>query len=133
MTKLYFTDPIKALYMMKEFGIKFYADTESGLINFADFEVCEGAISIEELFKTIKTYPKKLYIAKESEHIFEPKEGDIGAYFKNNKILFANLLKEGTVSVWIEAIDRRVDWVSDQVVITMRDGKHFFNAENETN
>jgi len=80
MTKrLYFTCPIKALYMMKEFGVKFSGED----LVFTDFD-----------------QKKPIYIAPESEHIFEPKKGDVFNYKTFNEI-----------------------------PIIMRDNKQFFAAE----
>ena len=60
MTRLYFTDPIKALYMMKEFGVKLRNFTQKCL---KEFEFEDG---------------EEIYVAKESEHIFKPKDMDYG-------------------------------------------------------
>ena len=89
MTKrLYFTCPIKALYMMKEFGVKFECKSEETVIideieqedptfyDFADWGV--DAESIADLLESFKNdYPKKIYVAPESEHIFEKTTNDI--------------------------------------------------------
>lgn len=93
MTKrLYFTCPIKALYIMKEFGVKFECKSEETAIideieqedatiyDFADWGV--DAESIADLLESFKNdYPKKIYVAAESEHIFELKENDYGGDF----------------------------------------------------
>lgn len=95
MTKrLYFTCPIKALYMMKEFDVKFYI--EEKLINCKQFSSCDLPtieyddktiqIDFEEeylyqilgSFAEIKNLKSKIYVAPESKYIFEPQKGDIG-------------------------------------------------------
>jgi hypothetical protein len=149
MIRYYYTDPIKAIYMMKEFGVKFYADTETGLINFADFEVDEGAISIQEFLEITKLYPKKILVAKESEHIFEPKEGDMDQYgrffikVKTTTETFIDLSVSDTKikydmrwSSIFEKADQDGQRISESLKtnpkIIMRDNKHFFTPENET-
>ncbi len=128
MSRKYFTDPIKVLWMYKEFGVKFYADTEIGLINFADFEVDDGDISIEEFLEITRLYPKQLYVAKESEHIFDPKDMDYGTTERNVWKGFCQYSDVRGYKGW--------NYVSggvckESVRIIMRDDKQFFNAENE--
>ena len=65
MTKrIFFTDPIKAAYMMREFGVKLH--------NLGIEELLEGAkhSDVED--------EDKIYVKKESEHIFQAKEGNDG-------------------------------------------------------
>ena len=76
--KYYYDCPIKALYMMKEFGVNF---SEAHGTNHADqffqineSELCDFATGVIEDFRGIE----QIYVATESEHIFEPKEGDFG-------------------------------------------------------
>lgn len=130
MTKLYFTDPIKALYTMREFGVKFYilgavvstVDLHTGKKTFVgqiqiDFQE-EYLDQVLGSSADIGNLKGKIYVAKESEHIFEPKDGDIG--IRNDEILsYKNCHWNIMVSGKLE------------VDIIMRDGKHFFNPENE--
>ena len=84
--RLYFTCPIKALYMMKEFGVKFeckYTTEEIAehepLHEFYDFNeaACESN-TIEDLLENLKNF-RQVYVAPQSEDIFEPQEGDLDA------------------------------------------------------
>tara|TARA_R110000868_G_scaffold104717_2_gene288628 strand:+ start:139 stop:513 length:375 start_codon:yes stop_codon:yes gene_type:complete len=124
MTRLYFTCPIQAVLMMKEFGVKFWANTKSRLINevFADVDV---AISIEELLEITELYPKRLYVAKESEHIFEPKEGDIGFNYKGGICRYED--GEWGYTGGLESMV--VDPEHNRII--MRNDKQFFQAEVE--
>ena len=114
MTRLYFTDPIKALYMMKEFGVKLRNFTEKCLKEF-EFEKDE-----------------RIYIAKESEYIFKPKEGDI----VSDGELFGELCSKSPYEdVSAFKIDDEGDTrvcKDNELRIIMRDDKQSFQAENET-
>ena len=76
--KYYYDCPIKALYMMKEFGVKFYTagfkDVES---DFLDKEL-GFHLNIRDIYGKLANDNTKIYVAPESEHIFEPKTGDLG-------------------------------------------------------
>lgn len=61
MSRLYFEDPIQALYMMRGFGVKFESFDYYSLIN-----------QIEQ-----NKSSSRFYVAKESEYIFEVKEQDV--------------------------------------------------------
>ena len=63
--RYYYTDAIVALYMMKEFGFKYDFENEEGLIRI---------IKTPEIRRD--NFMRKIYVAKESENIFEPKEDD---------------------------------------------------------
>lgn len=105
--------------MWKEFNINTYIELtrEDGTI--FDYVV------IDWEGRSIKLDGRKYYVAKESEHIFEPKQGDegrcvgrVGAYYFNYN---------------------GQDWAghssnaSDKPIIIMRDNKHFFNPLIENN
>jgi hypothetical protein len=65
--RYYYTDAIVALYMMKEFEVKY------------DFENEEGLIRIIKTPKIRRdNFMRKIYVDKQSEHIFEPKKHDLG-------------------------------------------------------
>mgnify|MGYP003335726184 CR=1 FL=1 len=68
----YYTCPIKALYMMKEFGVRVYVKLEnkdSEIINFYTFKDYFN-------MKSLLSYCK-IYVAQKSNHIFQPKNGDL--------------------------------------------------------
>lgn len=106
--KFYFTCPIQALYMMKEFGVEFIYETRDGFVKLQNVELF-GAFD-------------KIYVAKESEHIFEPKEGDYGIIKGRIGNSFSRFHQD--------------DWVSHANIgilpsIIMRDNKQFFMAKQE--
>ena len=71
MTRLYYTDPIKALWMAKEFGVRFFFHYEIG-----DTLAIRGE---DNFLARIKNPDgERFYVAKESESIFEPKDEDLG-------------------------------------------------------
>lgn len=121
----YFTCPIQALYMIKEFGVKFILEDEEQLRSFLGVGLSEEKETFEEKLR-IKS---KYFIAKESEHIFEQKKGDIGIQQDNGYLAIAKAQEfedfeenNGTISP------------SHYWKIIMRDNKHFFigELENET-
>ena len=78
MTKYYYDCPIQALYMMREFDVKFFT---KGFLNIeSDFLEMELGyhLTIRDIYGKLANDHTKIYVAPESEHIFEPKDGDIG-------------------------------------------------------
>ena len=141
MTKKYYYDcPIKALYMMREFGVNF---SEAHGTNHADkffqineSELCDFATGVIEDFRGIE----QIYVKPESEHIFEPKEDDIGLYSKPflRKLINFNALRfDGENWIYLNQNEDnagfydQVDLNSSRVDIIDRDGKHFFNPKEE--
>jgi len=116
MSKGYYYDcPIKALYMMKEFEVKIEGK------NLAD--LCINIETLREIgiaYNRRKEY--KIYVAKESEHIFEPKKGDEGRWLRPIGAHYANHNGEQWVSAGIEP---------NPPEIIMRDNKQFFMPEVE--
>lgn len=119
--RLYFTDPVQAIYMMKEFGVKFETDG-------FDFRLFDAGTdsSVESLLHAFNNeYPKKIYVARESEHIFEPQKGDVGLNLSGNAIGIAIDDEDYELRCGAQEPARFYE-------VIMRDNKHFFNAENET-
>jgi len=102
MTRLYFASSLQAAYMAQEFGVKIDVEND------------------------------KFYVAKESEHIFEPKEGDsdcegfiFGEYFTINHMTG----KKENIEKNIWSLNLSDESVSkNNSEIFMRDNKHFFAA-----
>jgi hypothetical protein len=107
MTKrYYYTDPIKALYMGERFGV--YLERNNSYM-MADIEEQEYGI---------------YYVAKRSEAIFEPKEGDMITHMDNQE---GDLEGGGYI---LEKGDIHCNWLEqffDKII--MRDNKHFFMPE----
>ena len=135
--RYYYTDAIVALYMMKEFGVEFETKHQSkfngkyffrGLeklwvdnIDISDdsIRIC-SLLYLENNDKTCVN--NKFYVAKESEHIFEPKKGDEGRWLRPIGAHYANHNGEQWVSAGIEP---------NPPEIIMRDNKQFFMPEVE--
>jgi hypothetical protein len=104
--RYYYTDAIVALYMMK-FGVKY------------DFENKEGLIRIIKTPEIRRdNFMRKIYVAKESEHIFEPKTGDRdenGLFFDGKD--------------WTNGFSYAIS--SEQSKTSFRFGKQFFMPEVE--
>lgn len=78
MTKYYYDCWIQALYMMREFDVKFFT---KGFLNIeSDFLEMELGyhLTIRDIYGKLANDYTRIYVAPESEYIFEPKEGDIG-------------------------------------------------------
>jgi hypothetical protein len=135
----YFTCPIQALYMMKEFRVKFEmrhtpeqirdCDLQEEDIFYPfdhlDIRQPEHIESLVEEFENVK----KIYVSLESEAIFEQKKGDIGIQQDNGYLAIA----EAQEFEDFEATDGSIS-PSHYWKIIMRDNKHFFmgELENET-
>ena len=75
--KYYYDCLIQALYMMKEFDVKFFIKDDDG----DDYDFTEWYLNSQnvlELFTELEAFPCRIYVKSESEHIFEPKDGDLG-------------------------------------------------------
>ena len=125
--RYYFTCPIKALYMNKEFGVKFYTTFKNDFfekklsfhLNFRD--IYNALIQLLGACNASSS-DYKIYVAPESEHIFEPKKGDEGRWARSIGAHYANYNGEQWVSAGIE--EKLPD-------IIYRNGKHFFNPKEE--
>lgn len=119
MTKKYYYDcPIQALYMMKEFGVKFLHWIYPS-IHKTEMELLPVGISYLEniipYFNHKYAFENRFIVAPESEHIFEPKVKDYG--LDSQEYLVAH---------------NGVNWGSPHNVrIIIREGKHFFNPKEE--
>jgi hypothetical protein len=118
--RYYYTDAIVALYMMKEFGVKFECkDTNGDVYDFQEWYLNSNNIS--ELSLELENFPISIYVAKESEHIFEPKQGDLGHYDLN-----------GGSGVY-QFTNKPIRWAEGvtNIQIIRRDNKQFFMPEVE--
>jgi len=126
MARYYYTCPIKAIYMHKEFGVKCLTEIKIE----ADLKE-NNFIFYENMTPEIT----KIYVATESENIFEPQLYDAG-FSINPELPFSCLViaifeKTGTWA-WYNMKHQRwenshkKDWK-----IIERDNKQFFMAEVE--
>jgi hypothetical protein len=131
--KYYYTDAIVALYMMKEFGVEFETKHQSefngkyffrglGRLWVDNIDISDDSVRICSLLyleNNDKTcVNNKLYVVEESEHIFEPKEGD-----KDENGLFFDGRH------WTDGVSYAIS--SEQSKTSFRFGKQFFMPEVE--
>ena len=130
MTKYYYDCWIQALYMMREFDVKFFT---KGFLNIeSDFLEMELGyhLTIRDIYGKLANDYTKIYVAPESEYIFEPKEGDIGicgkllipVKFDIKDWVPSKMLKKETYYEIKETLF---------VKTVYRNGKHFFMPKEE--
>lgn len=126
--KYYYDCPIQALYMNKEFGVQFYISYKN---DFSD-KILSFHVDIKNIYNVLiqllgiyhqTLSDNKIYVAPESEHIFEPKEGDLGieiepCFFGGTYWFYDNDYLE------IKPHPQKVD-------IIYRNNKHFFMPKEE--
>jgi hypothetical protein len=128
MRKLYYTCPIKALYMMKEFGVKLKVRDVNGSIGQHFSEIIATEIVGFHLHSNPEIFIPKFYIAPESEKIFEPQEDDIAI----NPAAFYHSSKVGIYRDDAQAFVQLGDFdYLENAQIIMRDNKCFFAPEIE--
>lgn len=143
MTKYYYDCPIQALYMIKEFGVQCYIESKiisSCNLSTGEIDKSERTIEIdfeEEYldqilgsYAEIKNLDSKIYVAKESEHIFEPKEGDKGLIDNRHCVILES--DKWRYDEWISNSDPYFER-SHHGKIIMRDNKQFFMPKKEEN
>lgn len=130
MTRLYYDCPIKALYMMREFGVKI----EQWKFIAADHEPELEDVQQQEMIQefhdyNIKTYKEDFfYISKESEHIFEPQHDDLGLTEKDLLPCIFNYKNNWMGLSIVGDCGIRED---ENCLITMRNNKQFFQPLTE--
>ena len=128
--KYYYDCCIQALYMMKEFGVNLKCENESSSYYYSFGKAMLDHIRREVLKDT--TWEKnlgKIYVAPESEHIFEPKTGDLGQMKAEGARFFVKYNE--SLKEWKEWHCGRYYSDKNGSDIIMRDGKHFFNPKEE--
>ncbi len=124
--RYYYTDPLKAAFMSREFGISFIDDdgwdysrdyNKYGILNFID---CNCGVSQSELMKADKASPsrEKFYVHHDCEELLEPRNGDAVAHPTSGN--FYLLRAGGEDAEWANKL---------KVEIIRRDGKAFFMPE----
>lgn len=127
--RYYFTCPIKAAYMNHEFGVITYIELSIKSEIYDKYFIKDWNHRELGLDAKDKYHCNKYYVAPESEHIFEPKEGDLGQ------------MKAEGARFFVKYSERSKEWkewhgggyYSDKngSDIIYRDGKHFFNPKEE--
>lgn len=133
MSKLYYTDPLKAAWMAREFGVELQEITPASIKNIIDFEL----INPNET--------GQWYIHPDSYSIFQPKVGDLyrdcdGWYFTILEEVDYEALPDHVSShfILIEMIMDTCDvgspefqWFLENCQIVERDDRAFFMPEVE--
>ena len=127
--KYYYDCPIQALYMNKEFGVQFYISYKN---DFSDKKL-SFYVDIKNIYNVLiqllgicNIY--KIYVAPESEHIFEPEEGDLG--IERNLHTLEPCFFGGTY--WFYDNDYlEIKPHPQKVDIIYRNGKNFFMPKEE--
>jgi hypothetical protein len=136
MTKrLYFTCPIKALYMAKEFGVKFcrfmtYKDNPKVIYDSSD-EITTNDPQ-DYMYRLLEYLMlKNVSVDPESEHIFEPTHEDQGIIIGRSEMVLVYYYKINDIRKWytIDEIERVEK--GEKCEIVLRNGKQFFAAEVE--
>ena len=126
--KYYYDCLIQALYMMKEFDVKFFIKDDDG----DDYDFTEWYLNSQnvlELFIELEAFPCRIYVKSESEHIFEPKDGDLGQMKAEGARFFVKYNE--SLKEWKEWHCGGYYSNKNGSDIIMRDGKHFFNPKEE--
>jgi hypothetical protein len=141
--KYYYTCPIKALYMMKEFGVEFETKHQSefngkhffrglGKLWVDNIDISGDSIRICSLLyleNNDKTcVNNKFYVAEESEHIFEPKNYDLAKFTRDDGISTIAQYDE-VKKAFINGNFRILKKYNPKII--MRDNKQFFMPEVE--
>ena len=129
--KYYYDCPIQALYMMREFDVKFLHWIYPS-IHKTEMELLPVGIyyleNIIPYFNYKYAFEHRFIVAPESEHIFEPKEGDLG--IERNLHTLEPCFFGGTY--WFYDNDYlEIKPHPQKVDIIYRNGKHFFNPKEE--
>jgi len=116
--KLFYTDPLAAAIMARDFGVKiqgYYNVTK----NLGD------VLSWENIMES-RHFPK-YYVHEDSYHIFEPQDGDLGVDIKGNYAEY--ILDEDDELYWASIDDELFRQTTAKTI--QRDSKPFFNPERE--
>ena len=117
--RYYFDDPIQALWMFQTFKANFYFQTRDGDVEFNPQEYADNVDSWIDGYNG----RTKIYVAPESEHIFEPENNDVGFLIQTGMTKIYNYLGCKWLNNWLKE--------GDKPQIIMRDNKHFFNPKIE--
>ena len=132
MPRYYYTCPIKALYMIKEFGVKFIEEDEENLRSFLG----DGLGDKSTGFRNKLKLKEKYFISEKSEHIFEIKEGDLDAegfsFTKGSPVLnhMTGKIDYYTDSCWLLQVEEFYKSKEKSKTI-FRNNKQFFMPEVE--
>ena len=127
--RYYFTCPIKAAYMNHEFGVITYIELSNKSGIYDKYFIKNWNHRELELEAKDKYHHNKYYVAPESEHIFEPKDGDIGQMKAEGARFFVKYSESS--KEWKEWPGGGYYSKKNGSDIIYRDGKHFFTPNRE--
>ncbi len=124
MTKLFYSDPLAAAYMTREHGVKVVvADNEDVVQSVSD-------IAFDYAFESLVEHDEELlYVHPDSEHIFEPQEGDI--ILHGDWHLEVMDVTDDNYSVYLCIDPVELEETDKYVSIIQRNSKPFFMPEVE--
>lgn len=138
--RLYFSDPIVALYMMKEFGVdlqfKKPFDNRSGerFIELGDLWISDVDCTNHDEFRLVSLLSAndipRIYVSPKSKSIFDPQEGDRGTHakLKDDEFFFWHRRN----NIWIASNSANAAF-DKHISIVMRGNRLFFDALREEN
>ena len=120
MTKrLYYTCPIKALYMMKEFGVQFQNEEGDNIHTYEEFKRAS-----------------EINVVEKSEEIFEPRKYDIGLDKSSDEDFYLRKESKGVgrmINFWENVANTTVWGIDKDINIIRREDEHFLQPEIENN
>lgn len=132
MTKrLYYTSVIKALYMLQEFEVEFEFEKDGKFYDFITLAI-DAKTCDELIIHLMKNCPKKIYVKKESESIFKPKNRDISVVWEGQRPRAYEYQRQSDLypeGIWLYGGS---EYKTDVLTTSCRDGKHFFAPKNES-
>lgn len=128
MTKLYYTDALKAAWMSREFGVLTYCINDDGNETDDDFYAYLEAAQEESAFP--------FYVHPDSLSIFEPMEGDVVSYWYESEPDYHCSTAKRTREHIKRLTKAKMFYVKHQsgisrMRIIQRNGKAFFMPEVE--
>ncbi len=112
MTRRYFKDPVIALYMMKHFDVRVNLFNSKRIPLSGNKLYRKPNVPDSEVYAEMVSYLQfcidkngKVYVAKESEHIFEPQKGDDGKPKSNLNAIPLRCCENNNILTW-DTVDR---------------------------
>ena len=134
--KYYYDCPIQALYMNEEFGVDFLHWVYPS-IHKTEMELLPVGISYLEniipYFNHKYAFENRFIVAPKSEHIFEPKEGDLCKNIEDDDMGELCMIQGHGLAIPV-ANGGEGGWMvvdKSEVEILKRDNKQFFNPKEE--
>ena len=131
--RMFYTDPLKAAIMARDFGVKFHVDNS------------EKPVPIWVFGRWLENrWDKIAVVAADSEHIFQPQVGDIVVFSADDGSLCVDAVEQvyfdgdesypytGDSGTVIQLCASHPDWLhARKARIIQRNGKAFFMPEKE--